>query len=185
MDGKRTHVKHNNHYDPLFDEPECYICHNYGHKSVDCRLRKYEPDLNSPAENVKVWKKKESDKCGLVLSAQRKMNPWYIDSGCSKHMMGDKDNFLSLSERKSGNVTFGNDAPGKIKGKGMVSLSNGKGKAQYVLLVDGMKHNLLSVSQMCDKGCEVLFTSKDCKIKSVNSGQVVAKGIRTKIMYMC
>jgi hypothetical protein len=60
----------------------------------------------------------------------------------------------------------------------MVSLSNGKGKAQDVLLVDGMKHNFLSVSQMCDKGCEVVFTSKDCKIKSVNSGQVVVKGIR-------
>jgi hypothetical protein len=93
-------------------------------------------------------------------------------------MIGDKGKFLSLSESKSGNVTFGNDAPGKIKGKGMVSLSNGKGKSQDVLLVDGLKHNLLSVSQMCDRGCEVVVTSKDCKIKSVNSGQVVAKGIR-------
>jgi hypothetical protein len=136
--------------------------------------------LNSPAENVKVWKKKESDKCGLVLSAQRQNNPWYIDSGCSKHMMGEKGKFLSLSESKLGNITFGNDALGKIKGKGMVSLSNGKGKSQDVLLVDGFKHNLLSVIQMCDKGCEVVFTSKDCKIKSVNSGQVVAKGIRTE-----
>jgi hypothetical protein len=170
----------NNKFDLLNNEIECYIYHNYGHKSVDCRLKNYEPDLNSPAENVKFWKKKESDKCGLVLSAQRKMNPWYIDSGCSKHMMGDKGKFLSLSESKSGNITFGNDAPGKIKGKGMVSLSNGKGKAQDVLLVDGLKHNLLSVSQMCDRGCEVVFTSKDCKIKSVNSGQVVAKGIRTE-----
>ena len=88
------------------------------------------------------------------------MNPWYIDSGCSKHIMGDKGKFLSLSERKLGNVTFGNDAPGKIKGKGMVSLSNGKGKSQDVLLIDELKHNLLSVSQMCDKGCEVVFTSK-------------------------
>jgi hypothetical protein len=136
-------------------------------------------DLNSPAENVKFWKKKESDKCGLVFSSQRKMNPWYIDSGCSKHMTRDKGKFISLSERKSGNVTFGNDAPGKIKGKGMVSLSNGKGKSHDVLHVDGMKHNLLSVSKMCDKRCEVVFTSKDCKIKSVNSRQVVAKGIRT------
>jgi hypothetical protein len=58
MDGKRTQVKHNNCYDTLFNEPECYICHNYGHKSVDFRLRNYEPDLNSSAENVKVWKKK-------------------------------------------------------------------------------------------------------------------------------
>jgi hypothetical protein len=180
MDGKRTHVKHNNHYDPLFDELECYICHNYGHKSIDCRLRNYEPYLNSPAENVKVWKKKESDKCVLVLSAQIQTNSWYIDNGCSKHMTGEKGKFLSLSEIKSGNITFGNDAPGKIKGKWMVSLSNGKGKAQDVLLVHGLKHNLLSVSQLCDRGCEVMFTSKDCKIKFVNSGQVVAKGIRTK-----
>jgi hypothetical protein len=44
-------------------------------------------------------------------------------------MIGDKSKFLSLSESKSGNVSFGNDAPGKIKGKGMVSLSNDKEKA--------------------------------------------------------
>jgi hypothetical protein len=56
-------------------------------------------------------------------------------------MTGGKSKFLSLSESKSGNVTFGNDAPRKIKGKGMVSLSNGKGKSQDVLLVDGLKHN--------------------------------------------
>jgi hypothetical protein len=85
-------------------------------------------------------------------------------------MTGDKSKFLTLSENKSGNVIFGNDARGKIKGKGMVSLSNGKGKSQDVLFVDGMKHNLLSVIQVCDQGHEVVFTSKYCKIKSVNSG---------------
>ena len=109
------------------------------------------------------------EKCGLVLSTQKQKDPWYIDSGCSKHMTRNKDKFMSISKSKTGNVTFGNDELGKIKGKGMVSLSNGQGKAQDVLLVDGLKHNLLSVSQMCDRGCEVVFTSKDCKIKSVNS----------------
>jgi hypothetical protein len=95
-------------------------------------------------------------------------------------MTGYKGKFLSLSESKSRNVTFGNYAPGKIKGKGMVSLSNGKGKAHDVLFVYGLKHNLLSVSQMCDRGCEMMFMSKDYKIKSINSGQVVAKGISTE-----
>jgi hypothetical protein len=94
-------------------------------------------------------------------------------------MTRDKDKFLSISKRKIGNVTFGNDEPGKIKGKGMVSLSNVKGKSHDVLLVYGMKHNFLSVCQMCERGCEVVFTSKYCKIKSVNSTQVVAKGIST------
>jgi hypothetical protein len=186
MTGRRTQVKHNNsyehnnRYDLLFSEPECYNCHNYGHKVADCHLRKYNPDLIPTTENVKVWKKKANDKCGLVLSAQKQKNPWYIDSGCSKHMTGDKSKFLTLSENKSRNVTFGNDAPGKIKGKGMVSLSNGKGKSQDVLFVDGLKHNLLSVSQVCDKGCEVFFTSKDYKIKALSSGQLIAKGIRTE-----
>ena len=84
--------------------------------------------MNYSVENAKVWKKKENNKCGLVLSVQRKKGPWYINSGCSKHMTGDKSKFLSLSENKSGNVTFGNDDLGKIKGKGMVKLINGKGK---------------------------------------------------------
>jgi hypothetical protein len=72
---------HKNHYDLLFSEPECYNCHNYGHKAADYRLRKYNSDLIPTTENVKVWKKKVNEKCGLVLSAQRKKNPWYIDSG--------------------------------------------------------------------------------------------------------
>ena len=87
---------------------------------------------------------------------------------------------MPLSENKLGNVTFGNDAPGKIKGKGMVKLSNGKGKYQDVLFVDGLKHNILSFNQVCDRGCEVVYTSKDCKIKYVPLGHLVAKGIRTE-----
>jgi hypothetical protein len=117
MTGRRTQVKHNNRYehkncyDLLFNEPECYNCHNYGHKVADYHLRKYNSDLISTSENVKVWKKKVDDKCGLVLSAQRKKNPWYINSGCSKHMTRDRSKFLTLGDSKSGNVTFGNDAP--------------------------------------------------------------------------
>jgi hypothetical protein len=73
-------------------------------------------------------------------------------------------------------VILENDELGKIKDRGMVSLSNVKGGSQYVLLVDGLKHNLLSTSQKCDKGSEEVFTSKECKV-NVNSGQVVNKGI--------
>ena len=54
MSRKRAQVKHKNHYDPLFNEPKCYTCNNFGHKAADCRLRNYEPDLNPSAENVKV-----------------------------------------------------------------------------------------------------------------------------------
>jgi hypothetical protein len=81
MTGRRIQVRHNNNYehnnryDLLFSEPKCYICHNYGHKAVDCHLKNYNPDRNPTTENVKIWKKKVDDKCGLVLSSQRKNNP--------------------------------------------------------------------------------------------------------------
>ena len=110
MARKRTQVKnnnsyeHNNLYDLLLSEPECYIYRNYGHKDANCLLRNFKPDLNPTAENFKIWKKKEDDKCRLVLSSQREKNLWYIDNGCSKHMFGDKSKFLTLSESKSGNV---------------------------------------------------------------------------------
>jgi hypothetical protein len=84
-------------------------------------------------------------------------------------MKGDKSKFLSLKENKLGTVTFGNDAPGKIRGKGIVRLSNGRSKAQDVLFVDGLKNNLLSFSRICDIGCEVTFTAKNCKINRVNT----------------
>jgi hypothetical protein len=95
-------------------------------------------------------------------------------------MTCDKSKFLSLKESKSGNVTFGNDAPKKIRGKGLVSLGNGRAKAQDVLFVDGLKNNLLSVSQVCARGCEVTFTAKDCKIKTMNIGEMISKGVRTE-----
>ena len=104
-----THDRYNNSFDLLYNEPECYVCHNFGHKASNCHLKDYktDPRVNYFAESAKVWKNKANNKCFLVLSVQRKKGPWYIDSGCSKHMTGDKSNFLSLSENKSGNVTFG------------------------------------------------------------------------------
>ena len=76
-------------------------------------------------------------------------NQWYIDSGCSKHMTGDKNKLLSYNAlEKEKNFTFGNDSPTIIKGKGFVFIKE-KVKASNVMYVDGLKHNLLSVSQMC------------------------------------
>ena len=74
---------------------------------------------------------------------------------------------------------------GKSKEKGMVKLSNDKGKSQDVLFVDGLKHNILSASQVCDRGCEVFFTSKYCKTKYVPSGLLVEKRDKNRKQCLC
>jgi hypothetical protein len=168
-----------NNFDLLNNEIECYNCHNFGHKAANCHLKNYkaDPRIKFLDRKTNTWKRKDSEKCGQALSTKKQKAFGNIDSGCSKHVTGDKDKLLSISKRKIGNVILENDEPGKIKDRGMMSLSNDKGDAQYVLLVDDLKHSLLSTSQKCDRGSEEVFTSKECKV-NVNSRQVVNKGIR-------
>jgi hypothetical protein len=52
-------------------------------------------------------------------------------------------------------------------------------KAENVLLVENMKHNLLCVSQMCDQGHKVTFDSQKCKIRKEGSGKSIATTART------
>ncbi|GAU29253.1 hypothetical protein TSUD_392030 [Trifolium subterraneum] len=49
-----------------------------------------------------------------------KRRPWYLDSGCSRHMTGDRNNFLSFETREGGSVTFGNNEKASIKGIGTI-----------------------------------------------------------------
>lgn len=76
-------------------------------------------------------------------------------------------------------VTFGNDSLGNIMGKGTIILDNGRCKAHKVLFVDGLNHNLLSLSQMCDQGYDASFRSKYYEIKSKNTRKVIIKYVRT------
>ena len=47
--------------------------------------------------------------------------------------------------------TFGDNAKGRIIGQGNIGNVTFS-LIESVLLVDGLKHNLLSISQLCDKG---------------------------------
>jgi hypothetical protein len=42
-----------------------------------------------------------------------------------------------------------------------------------------MKHNLLSVSQMCDQGHKVTFNSQKCEIRKEDSGKLIVTAART------
>ena len=94
-------------------------------------------------------------------------------------MTCDKDKFLTLWKERDGLVSFGNDDLAKIIGKGTVRIENKNTKEENVLLVEDMKHNLLSVSQMCDQGHKVTFNSQKCEIRKEGSGKLIATIART------
>ena len=73
-------------------------------------------------------------------------------------MTRNNNTFQSLQE-KEGTFTFGNDNSSKILGKGIASLGSKDASSKNVLFIENMKHNLLSVSQMCDQGHIFIFNS--------------------------
>ena len=45
---------------------------------------------------------------------------WYLDSGCSRYMTGEKKNFKNFKRKEQGFVTYGDNNKGKILGTGDV-----------------------------------------------------------------
>ena len=95
-------------------------------------------------------------------------------------MTGDRNNFISLKEKKDGTMSFGNDGSSNIIGVGTVTLGSKNALAKDVLLVESMNHNLLSVEQMCDQGHTILFNSKKCEIRKGKFGKIVATTSRAQ-----
>ena len=89
-----------------------------------------------------------------------------MDSGCSRYMIGDESKFAFLTKKNGGYVTFGDNVKGKIIGQGNIG-NDTSSLIESVLLVDGLKCNLLSLSQLCDKGFKVFFEASHCIIKDI------------------
>ena len=95
---------------------ECSKCNNFGHTAEDCKLKiSHDNDITK-------------DICGLAFYAHNDKTKWYIDSGCTKHMRGNKDKFLTLKRNNGGEVSFGDNGTTKILGRGTIPLK-GNSKA--------------------------------------------------------
>ncbi|GJR26293.1 putative ribonuclease H-like domain-containing protein [Tanacetum coccineum] len=90
-----------------------------------------------------------------------------INSGCSRHMTGNKSYLSNYEEIDGGFVAFGGSTKGgKITGKGKIR--TGKLDFEDVYFVKELKFNLFCVSQMCDKKNNVLFTDTECVVLSLD-----------------
>jgi hypothetical protein len=84
-------------------------------------------------------------------------NIWFIDSGCSRHMTGDKGWFSSIVPVVTNRyITFGDNGRGCVLSEVEIKVSD-KITLKRVALVQSLGYNLLSMSQLLDEGFEVLF----------------------------
>jgi len=75
---------------------------------------------------------------------------WYLDSGCSRHMTSKRSIFQDLQMKKGRKEIFGGNHHGKV------------------MVVEGLQHNLLSISQLCDSGNRVVFNRDQCIVNNKN-----------------
>nr|GEX58617.1 hypothetical protein [Tanacetum cinerariifolium] len=110
-----------------------------------------------------------------------------FDSRCSRHMTGNKSFLTEYQEIYGGFVAFGGSPKGgNITGKGKIR--TGKLDFKDVYFVKELKFNLFSVSQICDKKNNVLFTETECLVlspyfKLLDESQVLLKVPRQNNMY--
>ena len=100
-------------------------------------------------------------------------------------MTGDKNMLSNVIYSDGGSVTFGDNSKGYIIGKGDVS-NNGISNLPLisnVLLVKNLKHNLLSISQLCDKGFKITFSDNKCSIFDQNQN-LIFEGNRDRNIYV-
>ena len=108
---------------------------------------------------------------------------WYLDSGCSRHTSGDRSLFAKVEKYDGGLVTFRDGKKSRVIGKGTIG-TLGNPTLNDVLLVDGLKANLLSISQICDSEHEVYFFKEACIIIDKH-GKSIMRGERTNDNCYC
>ncbi|GKA01371.1 retrovirus-related pol polyprotein from transposon TNT 1-94 [Tanacetum coccineum] len=157
---------------------ECVKCHmlkieNEKLKEESLKLTKFEKSthyINEMLNNQKPFSEKlglgfnsfEASSSGTkeikFVKAQKNTSSdgdeWIKDSGCSKHMTGNRKLFSSYKAYNGGNAIFGSNLRGSVIGKGKI----------------------------CDNKCRVTFSEHDSEI--TKDGKVIGRGIRKKGLYV-
>ncbi|KAH9698134.1 hypothetical protein KPL71_023896 [Citrus sinensis] len=179
----------------------CYECKKPGHIRPECPLlNKFKKKAmvatwdDSDEETSNEDEQQEMTNLALMAIGEescdeldeglkKKKNKWYLDSGCSRHMTGNYSWFSSFTKIKNGgDVSFGDNSKGKIIGIGNVGNVSST-LIENVCLVENLKHNLLSISQLCDKGYRVIFDESKCVIENACDGKVLFVGNRCVNVY--
>ncbi|GKC19750.1 retrovirus-related pol polyprotein from transposon TNT 1-94 [Tanacetum coccineum] len=103
-----------------------------------------------------------------------------VDSGCTKHMMGNLKFLCSFAKKYLGMVRFENDQFALILGYG--DLVQGNVTIKRVYYIEGLNHNLFSVGQFCDADLEVAFRKSTCFVRDLQGNNLLT-GTRGSDLY--
>jgi hypothetical protein len=100
---------------------------------------------------------------------------WYLDSGCCNHMSGNNKLFSTMDESFKSKIKVGDDKALEVSAKGAMQVHTEEGmkSVKDIYYTPQLKHNLLSVGQLCEKNYKVVFENQQCTIYDKNRGNRV------------
>ncbi|GJW98639.1 retrovirus-related pol polyprotein from transposon TNT 1-94 [Tanacetum coccineum] len=208
--GPYKHYGFKNHlFDDCYSKPKCSTCgstnhltkEHFEHAVVKKTLSKLKaqsplkPSLKKAPMIPKPFKECKntvdlmtitlttiSSTLGVKYVDYLKRSVWYLDSSCSRHMTGIKRYMHRYSKESGPKVVFGDDSLGDTEGYGSVNC-NGT-TFTMVAYVNGLKHNLISISQLCDANYKVLFTKTQGTIYDKNDEFVLIAPRRRYVYFI-
>ncbi|GJV15875.1 hypothetical protein Tco_1361198 [Tanacetum coccineum] len=135
-----------------------------------------------PVVTIVYLRKPRKSKTNVPVSKSKVIQIilWYLDSGCSKHMTGDRSQLTNFVNKFLGTVKFKNDHVAKILEYGDYQIRNVM--ISRVYYIEGLGHNLFSIGQFYDSNLEVAFRQYTCLIHNLE-GVDLLTGSRGNNLY--
>ncbi|GJX48780.1 retrovirus-related pol polyprotein from transposon TNT 1-94 [Tanacetum coccineum] len=153
-----THCGFNDHRPGDYrNYPECAICGSYDHFT----------SRHNHVILVRGGVLAESSQSSESLIGRHVKEPiWYLDSGCSRSVTGVKSYMHKDVEQPGPKIVFGDNSSCITKGYG--SKNCGGIVFSKVAFVNGLKYNLINISQLCDAKYIIQFDDKQGIIFNAN-----------------
>ncbi|MCH80374.1 copia-type polyprotein, partial [Trifolium medium] len=160
---------------------ECFKCRKLGHYQNEC------PSWEDNANYAEFDDEEET----LLMAktegrSEAREEVWYLDSGCSNHMIGNKQWLFDFDESFKDSVKLGNDSKMQVEGKGSLKLLiNGKTHViTNVYYLPGLRTNLLSIGQLQQKNVTIVFKNDTCKAYHDEKGLIFTTQMSANRMYI-
>jgi len=160
---------------------ECFRCHKLGHFSYEC------PGYEKTTNYAELDCEEEMLLMSHVeLHNSTKEEVWFLDSGCSNHMSGNKLWFTELDEKFRHSVKLGNNSRMAVMGKGCVKLkvAGAIQRIDEVYYIPELRNNLLSIGQLQEKGLAILIKNNTCKLFHPTRGLIMEIAMTVNRMFI-
>lgn len=145
----------------------CFNCQKNGHYSFECTEKANYVEFDEEEELLLM--------AHANVSKTERKGVWFLDSGCSNHMTGEKSWFTELNDGFKHSVRLGNNSRLMVEGKGNIRFEV-EGITQVitdVYYIPNLSNNLLSIGQLQEKQLKFVIENGTCIIYHPQRGQIV------------